>query len=94
LAGASPSAVVSPTTTLIVLSPAAKSTPTPTPIALSRPPPQFVTVTEPITIKVLYGETVISRGAKLRVVSVQGHTVTVNYLDGADAIPITSTDFR
>jgi hypothetical protein len=55
---------------------------------------QFVTITAPVKIKILYGETVIPNGARLRVVSHDGQTVTVNYLDGAYAIPISSTDFR
>jgi hypothetical protein len=55
---------------------------------------QFVTITQPVRIKIPYGETVIPRGAKLPVVSYDAKTVTVRYLDGTYAVPITSTDFR
>jgi len=99
---ASPSATASPASP--TPAPSAKTTPalaisptlaaSPTVAASPRPQPQFVTVTEPVKIKVLYGETVIPRGAKLRVVSHNGKTVTVHYLDGAYAVPISSTDLR
>jgi hypothetical protein len=56
--------------------------------------PQFVTITTAVKIKILYGETVIPVGAKLRVISRDARTVTVSYLDGTYSIPITSTDFR
>ena len=91
LDGASQPAVANPTPVASVPAPSVPVTPPPA--ASQRPQPQFVTVTEPVKIKVLYGETVIPRGAKLRVVSHNGKTVTVHYLDGAYAIPITSTDF-
>jgi hypothetical protein len=63
----------------------------------SSPPPsqqQFVTITTPVRIKILYGETMIPQGTRLRVVSHDAQTVTVSYLDGTYAIPISSTDFR
>ena len=67
----------------------------PTPAAASPTPrAQFVTLTAPIKIKILYGETVIPRGTKLRVISHDAQNVTVSYLDGTYAIPISSTDFR
>ena len=69
----------------------------PTPASTSANSPsqqQFVTVMTPVKIKILYGETTIPRGSKLRVVSHDGQTVTVSYLDGVYAIPISSTDFR
>ena len=64
--------------------------------ALSPSPPQrqFVTVTQPVRIKIPYGETVISRGTKLSVVSHDAKTVTVRYLNANYPIPISSTDFR
>lgn len=72
--------------------------PQPTPSARALPsaaaPGQFVTITAPVKIKILYGETVIPVGTKLRVISQDGRTITVSYLDGTYAIPITSTDFR
>lgn len=62
--------------------------------ATSPPAQQFVTIMTPVTIKILYGETTIPRGSRLRVVSHDAQTVTVSYLDGVYAIPISSTDFR
>ena len=83
-----------------------KNSPTPPPVSVSsatpNPPPppssppqqEFVTVMAPVKIKILYGETVIPRGTRLRVLSHDAQTVTVSYLDGTYAIPVSSTDFR
>jgi hypothetical protein len=87
---------------------APESTPPPlsTPIATSAPAPeepsasvtptpqQFVTVTQPVKIKIPYGETVLPRGAKLPIVSRDMKTVTVKYLAGTYVVPITSTDLQ
>jgi hypothetical protein len=62
--------------------------------SLSPPPEQFVTIMRPVKIKILYGETIIPQGTRLRVVSHDAQTVTVSYLDGSYAVPISSTDFR
>lgn len=67
---------------------------TPPIIPQPRPQSQFVTITKPVKIKILYGETMIPAGTRLRVVSHDTQTVTVSYLDGTYAIPIASTDFR
>ncbi len=61
---------------------------------ISPSPQEFVTVTAPVKIKILYGETVIPRGTRLRVLSHDAQTVTVSYLDGTYAVPTSSTDFR
>lgn len=81
--------------------PATTPTPTPplpTPAAKTTPsvvaPGQFVTITAPVKIRILYGETVIPRGTRVRVLSHDAQTVTISYLDGTYAIPIASTDFR
>jgi hypothetical protein len=58
------------------------------------PQKHFVTITQPVRIKIPYGETVLPRGTKLAVVSHDATTVTVRYLDETHAIPIASTDFR
>ena len=58
------------------------------------PPEQFVTTIAPVKIKILYGETVIPRGTRLRVISHDAQNLTVSYLDGTYAIPISSTDFQ
>jgi hypothetical protein len=47
-----------------------------------------------VKIKIPYGETIIPAGTGLRIISHSGQTVTVNYLDGTYAIPISSTDLR
>ena len=78
-----------PTSAQPVPTPSPKGTPT-----LAPTQPQFVTIIAPVKIKILYGETVIPRGTRLRIISRNGQTITVNYLDGAYAIPISSTDFR
>jgi hypothetical protein len=58
------------------------------------PTPQFVTITQPVRVKIPYGEAVLPRGLKLVVLSRTAQTVTVQYLDGTQIIPISSTDLR
>jgi len=80
--------------------PPSLSTPVPTsapapqePSASVTPTPeQFVTVTQPVKIKIPYGENVLPRGAKLPIVSRDVKTVTVKYLAGSYVVPISSTD--
>ena len=69
----------------------APSTPPPPP---PPPLPQIVTVTQPVKIKIPYGETVIQRGAKLSILSHDAQTVTVKYMGKPYVIPITSTDLH
>jgi len=74
---------------------ASTHSPTPAPASpRNSPQPQFVTIIKPVKIKILYGETMIPPGTRLRVVSHDAQTVTVSYLDGTYAIPISLTDFR
>jgi hypothetical protein len=84
--------IVSPSSSPPVPSPSPK----PTPPGSGGSPAQrkFVRVTKPVKIKILYGETIIPAGTKLQIISHSGQTVTVNYLDGTYAIPISSTDLR
>ena len=56
--------------------------------------PQFVTIMQPVRIKIPYGETILPRGLKLAIVSRTAETVTVRYLDGTQIIPISSTDLH
>ena len=77
------------------------ASPLPTPPAVDRedqPSPaesrKFVTTTAPVKIKILYGETTIPPGTRLPVVSRDGSMVIVSYLDGAHAVPISSTDWE
>jgi endonuclease/exonuclease/phosphatase family metal-dependent hydrolase len=65
-----------------------------TPAQSSAASPQVVTITQPVRIKIPYGETVLPRGLKLVVVSRDAQTVTVQYLDGTQVIPISSTDLH
>jgi endonuclease/exonuclease/phosphatase family metal-dependent hydrolase len=58
------------------------------------PTPQFVTITRPVKVKIPYGETILPRGLKLTVISRDARTVTVQYLDGKQTIPIGSTDLQ
>jgi hypothetical protein len=84
-------AVTPPSLTASIPSPTAPASP---PNSARPSQPQFVTITAPVKIKILYGETVIPQGTRLRVISHDAQTVTVSYLDGTYAIPISSTDFR
>jgi hypothetical protein len=64
------------------------------PPATSTAQSQFVTITAPVPIDVLYGKTVIPRGARLRVVSQSNDSVVVQFLDGKYSVPISSTDLK
>jgi hypothetical protein len=75
----------------------APSEKTPTPPPSPNPAqvePQFVTVTEPVKIPIPYGQTILPRGAKLPIMSHDAKTVTVQYMGGTYAIPISSTDLQ
>jgi len=65
---------------------------TPLPLPTQVPRPQFVTLTQPVNIKIPYGEAVLPRGAKLPVTSFDAKTVTVLYMGGSYVIPVGSTD--
>jgi endonuclease/exonuclease/phosphatase family metal-dependent hydrolase len=56
--------------------------------------PQFVTLTQPVKIKIPYGETVLPRGLKLAVLSRNAQSVTVKYLDETPTIPVSATDLQ
>lgn len=72
---------------------AAPSAPPVPAVAASPPPaPPLVTILEPVTIKIPYGETVLPRGMKLPLLSRTPETVTVRYLDGPITLPLRSTD--
>ena len=76
------------------LSPTPSVLPEMSPIPSAVPEKQFVTVVRPAKIRIPYGETILGPGTKLRVVSHNAQTVTVEYMGGVYAIPIGSTDFR
>jgi hypothetical protein len=85
-----PSASPSPVVPVPVLSQKTIQAPAPS----APPQTQFTTITQPVRIKIPYGETVLPRGTKLPVVSHDAKTVTVRYLNGTYAVPIPFTDFR
>jgi hypothetical protein len=66
-----------------------EATPAPAPTAT---PPQFATITQPVKIKIPYGETILPRGANVPILSRDAQTVTVKYMGGTYVVPITSTD--
>lgn len=95
-----PSAPSSPSATPAEEGSPPESTPagiSPTPAATAVPtatPQRYVTILRQVKIKIPYGETILPRGMRLRVISQTATTVTVEYLGQKQAIPITSTDFR
>lgn len=67
------------------------------PTATVAPPaaaPEFVTLIQPVKIKIAYGETVLPRGLKLPILSRNGQNVTVKYLNETPTIPISATDLK
>jgi hypothetical protein len=72
--------------------------PTPSPTAATVSPTasaqQFVTLTKKVRIEIPYGETMIPAGTKLSVLKRDGSTVTVQYLNHTQIIPISSTDLK
>lgn len=54
-------------------------------------PQQFVTITQPVTIQIPYGTTVLQAGMKFPVMSRDAHTVWVRYMEQSYPIPVSST---
>jgi hypothetical protein len=54
----------------------------------------FVVLTEPVKVKIAYGETVLPAGMKLPVVSSDGTSVRVKYMGEVQTIPIAATRFE
>jgi hypothetical protein len=86
------SQVQTPAATTPAPAPAVATTTAPAPAQPSTP--QYVTLTQPVKIKIPYGETVLPRGLKLAVLSRDAQTVTVNYLERPQVIPISATDLH
>jgi hypothetical protein len=55
---------------------------------------QFATITQPVTISIPYGRTVLRPGMKLKVVSRTNDAVVVRYMDGTYPVPISTTDLK
>jgi hypothetical protein len=53
-----------------------------------------VTLTQPVTIKIAYGETTLPAGTKLPVVSRDGQTVLVRYMGQVYPLPLSRTDLH
>jgi len=71
-----------------------KPSPTAPAVSPTAPAQQFVTLTKKVKIEIPYGETVIPQGTKLHVIKSEASTVTVQYLDHTQIIPISSTDLK
>jgi phosphatidylserine/phosphatidylglycerophosphate/cardiolipin synthase-like enzyme len=56
--------------------------------------PKFVTLTESVTIKIPFGQTVIAAGTRLPVVSRDEAQIRVRYLDAEYSVPTGSTDLK
>jgi hypothetical protein len=82
-----------PAPTVSVSSPAAPAITVP-PVAATATPPQFLTVVQPVRIRIPYGETTVPKGMQLKIVSRNAGMVTVEYMGGIYPIPISSTDLR
>ena len=68
-------------------------TPAPAPVASPTPADApFVTLVQPVKVKIPYGEATLPRGAQFPIVSRQGQTVIIRYLDRDYPIPVASTD--
>ncbi len=88
--GSSPPTSATPEATL-----SASVAPFAPPVPIATPTPQqLATIVQPVRIRIPYGETTLPRGAQLRVISRNAQTVTVDYMGGTYAIPLTSTDLR
>src|SRR6266704_1517226 len=56
--------------------------------------PRFVVLTQPVKVKIAYGETVLPVGMKLPVVSSDATSVRVNYMGELQTIPIAAARFE
>jgi len=93
LEGPAPSVSQAPPASLAP--PVSASTTVPPSATLSAPAPaaqKIVTILEPVTIKIPYGETVLPRGMKLEFVARDAQSVTVQYMGAPVRIPLQSTD--
>jgi hypothetical protein len=62
--------------------------------AISPSSPGFVVLTQPVKVKIAYGETVLPAGMKLPVVSSDATSVRVNYMGELQTIPIGAARFE
>jgi hypothetical protein len=78
----------------IAATPQLAATPTPVLPVPTATPEEFVTVTQPITIQIPYGTTVLQPGMKLPVASRGASMVNVRYMNQIYPIPLASTNLR
>jgi hypothetical protein len=63
--------------------------------ATSPPPaPGFIVLTQPVKVKIAYGETILPAGMRLPIVSSDTTSVRVNYMDEVQTIPIAAARFE
>lgn len=67
---------------------------TPLPVPASPNQPQSVTLTQPVKLRIPYGEVTLPKGMKLPAISHDAQTVTIQYMGGNYVIVISATDFR
>jgi hypothetical protein len=90
-----PTSVVAASTPPISESTPAKVAPPPATIPqATAAPDQFVTITQPVTVEIPYGTTVLQPGMRLPILSRDSQSVDVRYLDARYAIPISSTNLK
>ncbi len=68
--------------------------PTQTPALASPTTNQLVTITQPVRVKIAYGETILQPGTKLPLVSRDATTVRVQFMGETQILPISATDLR
>jgi len=71
--------------------PAAPTAPRSAPASTAAPSPAFVVLTQPVKIRIAYGETTLPAGMRLPVVSSDTTSVHVNYMGQVQAIPSAAT---
>lgn len=72
----------------VCVNPASPATQSPQPNPASQPIKGYAILTQPVKIKIAYGETVLPAGMKLPVISTDATTVRVSYMGEAQTIPI------
>lgn len=77
-----------------VASAAPATTASPLIAATAAAAPVEVTITQPVTVKVKYGETVLQRGTRLPLVSRNAQTATLKYGGETIIVPLQSTDLH
>ncbi|HZE13463.1 MAG TPA: hypothetical protein VE086_06895, partial [Chthoniobacterales bacterium] len=72
-------------------SPEATRAPLPAP---TTPAARFVTITQPVTLQIPYGQAVLPRGMRVEVIATEPDYVTIRYMGANYKIPASSTDLQ